>query len=213
MLIGMVTKANKKALFVTLMDHVPRFEAHEACFSPNATDLLCLLVAQVPRPQDNMVIFVPMTMTTITTTIQPITLLLAHACEVIMPLYLIPFSLPSALTVDNVLRELKDVSWETLSDENFVSHGGIRIQYSCGVLQLPESQRHKIEAEYSTEDERRTAAVRYWLASDPYASWRRLIRQLHRFEEHAVAKQIYHYAEKLTGMTYTLQIRGIPIAR
>ena len=26
--IGMVTKANKKELFVMLMDHVPRFEAH-----------------------------------------------------------------------------------------------------------------------------------------------------------------------------------------
>ena len=121
-----------------------------------------------------------------------------------------PLSLPSALTVDNVLRELKDVSWETLSNEKELLDG---VTTCFGVLQLPESQRHKIEAEYSTEDEQRTAAVRYWLATDPYASWRRLITRLYTFEEHAVAKQILRYAEKLTGMTCTLQIRGVPIAQ
>ena len=120
-----------------------------------------------------------------------------------------PLSLPLALTVDNVLRELKDVSWRTLSNSKKLSDGSL---FLFGVLQLPESQQHKIEAEYSTEDERKTAAVRYWLASDPYASWRRLITQLDDFEEHAMAKQILCYAEKLTGMTCTLQIRGIPIA-
>ena len=123
----------------------------------------------------------------------------------------IPLSLPSALTVDNVLRELKDVSWQTLSSDKKLSDGTTTML--AGVLQLPESQRCKIEAEYSTEDERKTAAVRYWLASDPYASWRRLITQLDDFEEHAVAKQILRYAEKLTGMTCTLQVRGMPIAR
>jgi hypothetical protein len=105
----------------------------------------------------------------------------------------------SALTVDNVLRELKDVSWETLSNDKWLSNDTVVIHF--GVLRLPKSQQLKIEAEYSTEDQRRTAAVRYWLASDPYASWRSLIAQLHRFEEHAVAKQIHRYAEKLTGMT------------
>ena len=104
--------------------------------------------------------------------------------------------------MDNVLRELKDVSWQTLSNQKELSYGAITI--SLGVLQLHKSQRRKIEAEYSTEDERKTAAVLYWLASDPYASWRRLIRQLHIYEEHAVAKQILRYAEKLTGMTCTL---------
>ena len=109
-------------------------------------------------------------------------------------------SLPSALTVDNVLRELKDVSWRTLSNSKKLSDGSL---FLFGVLQLPESQQHKIEAEYSTEDERKTAAVRYWLASDPYASWRRLIIRLHNFEEYAVAEQILRYAEKLRGMTCT----------
>ena len=129
------------------------------------------------------------------------------------PSLCVPLSLPSALTANNVLRELKGISWETLSSDEVVSLGRRHILYSGGVLRLPKSQRYKIEVEYSTEDKRRTAAVRYWLASDPYASWRRLIRQLHTFEEHAVAKQILHYAEKLTGMTCTLQIRGVPITR
>ena len=126
------------------------------------------------------------------------------------PSLCIPLSLPSALTVDNVLRELKDLSWQALSYGKALSDGAISLD---GVLQLSKFQRLKIEAEYSTEDEWRTAAVRYWLASDPYASWRRLITQLDDFEEHAVAKQILRYAEKLTGMTCTLQIRGVPIAR
>ena len=52
----------------------------EARFSPNATDSLYLLVAQVPRPRD-MAIFV----LTTTTTTRPITLPLAHARGVSSP--------------------------------------------------------------------------------------------------------------------------------
>ena len=39
-----------------------------------------------------------------------------------------------------------------------------------GIL-LSASQRHKIEAEFATEDQRRNAAIQLWLVSDPYASW------------------------------------------
>ena len=112
----------------------------------------------------------------------------------------IPLSLPTALTVDNVLRELKNVSWEKLSKGMSLSVGTYRVP---GILFLPGSQRRKIEAEYATEDQRRNAAVQFWLVSDPYASWRRLITELDAYEEHAVAKQIHHYAEKLTGMKCT----------
>ena len=71
---------------------------------------------------------------------------------------------------------------------------------SPGVLRLPNSQRRKIESEYSTEDQKRNAAVEFWLAFDPCASWRRLVRQLDWLEEYAVAKRIHHYAEKVPGM-------------
>ena len=112
----------------------------------------------------------------------------------------IPLSLPTALTVDNVLRQLKDISWEKLSKGMTLSVDGFR---GPGILFLPASQRRKIEAKYVTEDQQRNAAVQLWLVSDPYASWRRLITQLGAFEEDAVAKQIHCYAEKLTGMKYT----------
>ena len=116
--------------------------------------------------------------------------------------------LPTALTVDNVLRELKNISWRTLSNEKVIT-GGITKCY--GVLWLPDSQRRKTEAEYSTEDQRKNAAVQYWLVSDPYASWRRLMTQPDDFEEHSVANQIRCYAETLTGMTCTLQIGGVQV--
>ena len=109
-------------------------------------------------------------------------------------------SLPTALTVDNVLRQLKDVSWEKLSKGMSLSDGGYM---EPGILCLPASQQHKIGAEYSTEDQRKNGAVQLWLVSDPYASWRRLIIQLDEYEEYAVAKQIHCYAEKLTGMKCT----------
>ena len=68
-----------------------------------------------------------------------------------------------------------------------------------GIFCLSVSQRHKIEAEYATEDQWRNAAVQFWLVSDPHTSWRRLITELDIFEEQAVAKHIHRYAEKLTG--------------
>ena len=96
------------------------------------------------------------------------------------------------------------MSWKTLSSKKDLSDNRTTVFY--GVLQFSDSQRHKIESVYSTEGQKRIAAVQLWLASDPYASWRRLITRLDMFEEHAVAKQIHRYAEMLTGMIiYTLQ--------
>ena len=128
-----------------------------------------------------------------------------YVCHVTPPC-LVPLSLPTALTADNVLRELKDVSWETLS-EGRVNSSGTYIK--PGILRLPDSRRRKIEAEYATEDQRRNAAVHFWLVSDPYASWRRLITELDMLAEHDMTKQIRRYAEKLTGMTSTHQIAAL----
>ena len=98
----------------------------------------------------------------------------------------------TALTVDNVVRKLKDITWDILC--------GTTEFFSSGVLLLPPSQRHKIENEYATENQRRNAAVHFWLFSDPYASWRRLIRQLDFHGQRAVVECIRDYAEKLSGM-------------
>ena len=86
--------------------------------------------------------------------------------------------------MDNILKEFKQVKWETLRP----------------VLQLPGSQRFKIEEKYAGETERKREGVKYWLWNCPYASWRMLITRLYEWREHAVADQIRGYAEKLTGM-------------
>ena len=92
------------------------------------------------------------------------------------------FLFATALTTENVLRVLKGLQWDTLCDD---------------VLNIPVSQQEKIEREFASEDQRRTAAINFYLHNDPYASWRRIIRKLDWFDEH---HKIHHYAEKLTGM-------------
>jgi hypothetical protein len=90
----------------------------------------------------------------------------------------------TALTVDNILKELKQVKWEKLQH----------------VLGLSDSQWHKINGKYAGETKRRREGVKYWLWNFPYASWRWLIMRLDEWEEHAVTDQIHGFAEKLTGM-------------
>ena len=94
--------------------------------------------------------------------------------------------------MDNILKELKGVSWKTL--------GGTLPLIADGVLELPDSQKEKIEREYSTEDERKKAGITYWTWNHPYSSWRLLITQLDHEREHSVADKLRQYAEKLTGM-------------
>ena len=101
----------------------------------------------------------------------------------VIPLSLLLSPSNTALTVDNVVRQLKDITWNTL----------------CSVLLLPHSQRRKIKNEYATENQHRNAAVHFWLFSDPYASWRRLIARLDFNGQHAVVGRIRDYAEKLTA--------------
>ena len=107
--------------------------------------------------------------------------------------FLIPSTI--ALTVNNILRELKRVNWETLCSFAYVG----------GVLQLPASQRHKIEEKYDGETERKKEGIKYWLWNHPFASWRRLITRLDWMEEHTVANQMHGYAEKVTGMSLIIE--------
>jgi hypothetical protein len=91
----------------------------------------------------------------------------------------------TALTVTNILKELKEVKWKILGQD---------------VLWLPSSQQRKIEVKYAGETERKREGVKYWLWNCAQASWRWLITRLDWEKEHAVADQIHRYAEKLTGM-------------
>ena len=94
---------------------------------------------------------------------------------------------PTALTLKNVLSELTALDWETLCDPS-------------GVLWLPHSQRRKIENEFSENEQRKTAAVLFWLTSNPLASWRWLIWQLDVEKRYSLSERLRPYAEKLTGM-------------
>ena len=94
--------------------------------------------------------------------------------------------------MDNILKELKGVSWKTL--------GGTYTSIADGVLELYPSQKTKIEREYTTEDDRKKAGITYWTWNHPYSSWRLLITRLYLNGEHAVADKLRQYAEKLTGM-------------
>ena len=72
------TMANKITLFVMLAGNISILKP---VFLPNLIDSLYLQLAQVPRGRD-LAIFVTMTMTmTERRQTEPITLLLAHACE------------------------------------------------------------------------------------------------------------------------------------
>ena len=90
-----------------------------------------------------------------------------------------------ALIHDNVLNELKELSWKTLV---------------IGVLQLPWSERQRIERMHVSEEERKSAGVLWWVDHHPLASWRLLITRLDREQKHSLANRIHQYAEKVTGM-------------
>ena len=101
----------------------------------------------------------------------------------------------TALTHNNVLKELKEVNWKTLCDTSNVY--GFTFD---GILDLPKSQGERIERMYISEEERKSEGVSFWVNNHSYSSWRLLIRKLDDEEKHSVANQIHQYAEKVTGM-------------
>ena len=68
------------------------------------------------------------------------------------------------------------------------------------MLFIPSSKRREIEVEYSTDEEREVAVIRYWILRDPFASWRRIIERLEVRRRHYYSIRVHHYSEELTGM-------------
>ena len=95
-----------------------------------------------------------------------------------------------------MLKELKEVDWETLCDTGFVT--GLS-QTFRGILELPVSQGQRIERMYVSEEEQKSEGVSFWVNNHPYSSWRLLIRRFGVMRKHSVANQIHQYAEKVTG--------------
>ena len=81
----------------------------------------------------------------------------------------------TALTHNNVLKELKELDWETLCDINVY----IINSHTCGgILELSVSEGERIERIHVSEEERKSAGVLWWVDHHPLASWRLLITQL-----------------------------------
>ena len=74
------------------------------------------------------------------------------------------------------------------------------LEYINGVLNIPGNKRDQMEQDYPNVEKRIQATVRFWLLTDPLASWRRIIQQLDRWDKHDSADRIRHYSEELTGM-------------
>ena len=70
------------------------------------------------------------------------------------------------------------------------------------VLHIPYNKCDELKQGYPNVEQRIEATVRFWLLTDPLASWRRIIYQLDGWGNHVSAHQIRHYAEELTGMFY-----------
>ena len=108
------------------------------------------------------------------------------------------FSFPAtALTPDNVLNELNELNWKMLCD---TSKHGSSTDTSRGVLDLPVSEGQRIERMYTSEEERKTAGVSWWVDHHPYAAYRLLITRLDTYRIHSLANRIHQHAEKVTGM-------------
>ena len=67
------------------------------------------------------------------------------------------------------------------------------------MLWVYDSKLDPIDADHTTDEEKKGAVIRYWLLRDPYASWRMLILRLDVYEKFDIADRIRNYAEKQTG--------------
>ena len=94
----------------------------------------------------------------------------------------------------NVLKQLEGVSWKTLCDTKSFPLGT-----HSGILEFPVTEGQRIERMHTSEKERKSAGVVFWVDCHPYASWRLLITQLDKERKHSLANQIVQYAEKVTG--------------
>ena len=91
----------------------------------------------------------------------------------------------TALTHSNIWKELSEVDWGTLH---------------FGILELPWSEKERIERMYVLEEERKSEGVLFWMTHHPLSSWRLLIFQLDRKEKDSLANRIHQYAENVIGM-------------
>ena len=88
-----------------------------------------------------------------------------------------------AFTCSNVLKALKLV-------EDWLGEDGLGVY-----LYIPDEKREEIQQQYDDPDEQKKQLILYWMATDPLASWRRLIRELDDMCLCPVADAIRDFAE------------------
>ena len=107
-----------------------------------------------------------------------------------------PLSLSTGarLTADSVVRILQQVivrglEWKKLE---FIGRFILHVSYD---------KRKETTSTCTTDEQRLQVMVTFWLQKCPYASWRYLVWRLEHWYNPDLAKQIYGFAEPLTGMT------------
>ena len=109
-----------------------------------------------------------------------------------------PLSLSTGtrLTADNVVRILQQVivpeGWEEFKKWEFTGRW---------ILDISDDKLKQITSTCTTDEQRLQVMVTFWLQKCPCASWRWLIRNLEEYDNPDLSKQIYGFAEPLTGMT------------
>ena len=96
----------------------------------------------------------------------------------------------TALTLTNISKVLEGVDWETL----------------CQILEISNRKRDELASLFPDTDQREEA-IKFWMTSDPIASWRRLVNQLYSWGQSSeykdllpIADSVRHYCKDLTGM-------------
>ena len=103
-----------------------------------------------------------------------------------MPSYVVYFNV-TALTVTNV-----SIMFE-----------GMDLERLCDILDISPSKRRELEASFSYIEQQREGAIKFWITTDPLASWRRIVDRIYVWgygDERAIGDRLRHHCKELTGM-------------
>ena len=95
------------------------------------------------------------------------------------------------LTPSNVMRALRELEEGKWLDE----YGGLGYW-----LRIPRVKMTEIRRDFPNTIDQKKQCIYYWMQKDPLATWRRLIRALHKLRETKLADSIRSNAEPLTGI-------------
>ena len=104
-------------------------------------------------------------------------------CDIIMSYPLLPLPPDLSLTPDTLLHAVSTVI-------DFWGEDGL---LDCLIVPDPVMDQIRASPSYSGEDERRTAALQYYLQMVPGASWGRIASILWHLEEHTALKSVRQY--------------------